>query len=221
MAIINPTVYGSGGITATLVISVEEGAVITAVNGPTVLRAEMGDKPAKIKLTQAGDWTVTATLNGKTTTPRVVTVLEEYPVELLFEPVVRKCEETLSIIDGRCKLAGVSIEQYVLFGGGTGNSGLSDMVTVYDKSLVHSTPASLSTARVSLAAASVGTCALFGGGSKSSSQSDAVDAYDHSLVHTTPMALTNLQNPGQRAGVLSGGGGQGGGQGRAQRHRER
>ena len=77
-------------------------------------------------------------------------------------------------------LAGASVGNYALFGGGYAGS-YTDVVDAYNTSLTRSTPTALSVARYSLAGASVGDYALFGGGYTSSySASAVVDAYDNS-----------------------------------------
>ena len=72
-------------------------------------------------------------------------------------------------------LAATSIENYALFGGGSGNS-YSNVVDAYDTSLTRTTPTALSQVRRELAATSVGNYALFGGG-YNGSRLNTVDAY--------------------------------------------
>ena len=79
---------------------------------------------------------------------------------------------------GRYYLAGASVGDYALFGGGRTSSYLN-VVDAYDTSLTRSTPTALSSARGYLAGASVGDYALFGGG-YAGSYSDVVDAYEFS-----------------------------------------
>jgi len=80
---------------------------------------------------------------------------------------------------GRQTLAGASVGDYALFGGGHTGS-YSDVVDAYNTSLTRSTPTALSAGRNDLAGASVGDYALFGGGWNGTSQLDTVDAYEFS-----------------------------------------
>lgn len=91
MAIVNPTIFGKGGgIESAIVVTVESGSTVTAVNGANVLTAVADENGARLKLTVPGIWSVTATLDGKTTVSKTVVVPEEYPVTLRFETVITK-----------------------------------------------------------------------------------------------------------------------------------
>ncbi len=109
----------------------------------------------------------------------------------------------------RSYLAGASVGNYALFGGGYASS-YSTVVDAYNTSLTRSTPTALSTARSFLAGASVGNYALFGGGS-TGSNSAVVDAYNTSLTRSTPTALSSARSKLAGASVgnyaLFGGGG--------------
>ena len=83
-----------------------------------------------------------------------------------------------ALSSGRERLAGASVGDYALFGGGYKGS-YSDVVDAYNTSLTRSTPTALSVARRDLAGASVGDYALFGGGFKGS-YSNVVDVYEFS-----------------------------------------
>ena len=80
-------------------------------------------------------------------------------------------------------LAGASVGNYALFGGGTASS-YSSVVDAYDTSLTRSTPTALSAARNYLAGASVGNYALFGGGTTGSG-SGVVDAYKNDYIRAS------------------------------------
>lgn len=90
----------------------------------------------------------------------------------------------------RQSLAGASVGNYALFGGGDQGSIGKNNVDAYDASLTRTTPTVLSAYRASLAAASVGNYALFGGGNPNASYSAVVDAYDTSLTRTIPTVLS-------------------------------
>lgn len=88
MAIINPTIFAAGGgVKASLVVSTEKGAVVTAVNGSNVIRGVASEGVVALNLPVAGTWSVTASMNGETVGPEDVVVLEEYPVNLNFERI--------------------------------------------------------------------------------------------------------------------------------------
>lgn len=95
-------------------------------------------------------------------------------------------------------LAGTSVGDYALFGGGEGITVGSSSnqfeplayVNYYNKSLTRSLAENLSTARSRLAAATVGNCAFFGGGCKGTSVFATVDVYDAStLARTSPTSV--------------------------------
>ena len=77
----------------------------------------------------------------------------------------------------RMYLAGASVGNYALFGGGTDDESMFTTVDAYNTSLTRSTPTALSAGRAALAGASVGNYALFGGG-YTGSVSSVVDAYE-------------------------------------------
>ena len=79
----------------------------------------------------------------------------------------------------RMYLAGASVGDYALFGGGTDDESMFTTVDAYNTSLTRSTPTALSEGRYFLAGASVGDYALFGGG-YTGSVSSVVDAYEFS-----------------------------------------
>lgn len=87
MAIINPVIYGSGGLVPYLVVSTEVGALITAVNGDITINVTAKEVETKIKLPKFGNWTVTSTLNGETSNSETITVPEEYPVKPRFTKI--------------------------------------------------------------------------------------------------------------------------------------
>ena len=104
----------------------------------------------------------------------------------------------------RDSLAGVSVGNYGLFGGGYGD-GYSDVVDAYSTNLTRSIPTALSVARNRVAGVSVGNYGLFGGGKFGSGGSDystAVDAYNTSLTRSTPTVLSVAR--GNLAGVSVG-----------------
>ena len=87
-------------------------------------------------------------------------------------------------------LAGVSVGDYGLFGGGYTNDVISN-VDAYSSSLVRTTATNLQSPRYFLAGVSVGDYALFGGGiDKSTAADNSVDVYNKNLVRTESTALS-------------------------------
>lgn len=102
MAIVNPTIFGKGGgIESAIVVTVESGSTVTAVNGANVLTAVADENGARLKLTVPGIWAVSATLNGKTSVSKTVVVPEEYPVTLRFETTISKSDVNLTLLEPR------------------------------------------------------------------------------------------------------------------------
>jgi len=175
--------------------------IAIAVNTPSV---EKGDHTVEIDITS--DIASTVAING------FFASVQQFPVEYippspvgytyaLFgggqaigSNVVDAYDTSLTrtiptaLSSTRFNLAGASVGDYALFGGGY-DGGYRSTVDAYDASLTRTTPTVLSLARASLAAASVGDYALFGGGYTGSHRA-TVDAYDTSLTRTIPTALS-------------------------------
>ena len=97
----------------------------------------------------------------------------------------------------RTILAGASVGNYALFGGGylySSSATYFSTVDAYNTSLTHTTPTVLSEARSVLAGTSVGNYAIFAGGIGQNSHSSTVDAYNASLTRTTPTVLSEARN---------------------------
>lgn len=96
-----------------------------------------------------------------------------------------------SLSTARYELAGTSVGNYALFGGGYTTTFVST-VNAYDTSFIRTTPTALSAARHLLAGTSVGNYGLFGGGfGGGGSLGTTVDAYDTSLTRTSPTQFAN------------------------------
>ncbi len=94
-----------------------------------------------------------------------------------------------ALSQARYNLAGASIGNYALFGGGQNSDGVSSTVDAYSSDLTRTTPTPLQMPRRSLAAASNGTYAIFGGGVGEGSLGH-VTAYNASLTRSTPTSLS-------------------------------
>lgn len=104
---------------------------------------------------------------------------------------------SVSLSVAREDIAATATDGYAFFAGGqTYSSGfiMSDVVDVYDKNLIRSTPSVLSVARHGATAATIADYAIFAGGSASSYSSDTqavVDAYNKDLTRSTPTELSH------------------------------
>lgn len=91
------------------------------------------------------------------------------------------------------KISGTETVNHALFAGALRSYGGSptNVVNVYDKDLVRTTPVALSSARDSVGSGSLnGEFAMFAGGSPSSGYSADVDVFDVDLLRTNPSALS-------------------------------
>ena len=81
--IINQT-YSGGGIELSLVISVASGSVVTAIKGGKSVTGVSVDGVCVLTVPEAGTWTVSATLGGKTTPAQTVTVKSQWEAALEY-----------------------------------------------------------------------------------------------------------------------------------------
>lgn len=82
----------------------------------------------------------------------------------------------------RYGLAAATVGNYALFAGGNA-SGYTNITDAYDRSLVRTTPATMTNRRYYFSGASTGNYALFGGGN--SSDTSTIDVYNGSLTNST------------------------------------
>ena len=73
-----------GGTSLMLTITTEAGATVTATKGSLSVTAVATNGTATLKLKEAGEWTVTATLNGETSLPVLVSVSDSYELSLSY-----------------------------------------------------------------------------------------------------------------------------------------
>lgn len=109
--------------------------------------------------------------------------------------LVRGTASNLSGVLG--KISGTETVNHALFAGAIGSymGSPTNVVNVYDKDLVHTTPVALSSARSSVGAASLnGEFAMFAGGSSDSGYSADVDVFDVDLLRTNPSALSEARS---------------------------
>lgn len=74
----------SGGASFSLVVTVDSGAAVTATNGSRTVSGTSSGGTCTLTLPEAGTWTVSATLNGKSSGTKTVSVVDTYAVTLAF-----------------------------------------------------------------------------------------------------------------------------------------
>ena len=84
-----------GGTSLMLTVTTEAGATVTATKGSLSVTAVATNGTATLKLKEAGEWTVTATLNGETSTV-VVSVSDSYEITFEYLPPVGTKLENMS-----------------------------------------------------------------------------------------------------------------------------
>lgn len=102
---------------------------------------------------------------------------------------------TSNLTNNPLYLAGASLKNYALFGGGMCNYvGNFDTVDAFNSSVVRVTPITLSQARYDLTATSAmgGDYVLFGGGRNDSGVSKVIDIFDNSLTRYIPEGINEL-----------------------------
>lgn len=96
-----------GGTSLMLTVTTEAGATVTATKGSLSVTAVATDGTATLKLKEAGEWTVTATLNGETSTV-VVSVSDSYELSLSYAVEVdytgTYTDEIVTMSDGNYRL---------------------------------------------------------------------------------------------------------------------
>jgi hypothetical protein len=95
----------------TLTVTTEAGAIVTATKGSLSVSAVATNGTAVLKLKEAGEWTVTASLNGETSTV-VVSVSDRYEISLSYAVEVNYTgtytDETVQMTDGTYRLLTLS-----------------------------------------------------------------------------------------------------------------
>lgn len=121
--------------------------------------AGVGGKARKVKRIYIG-------VNGKARNVKKVYVGVNGKARLCWmKPGLYKYGGTVNkLSEDRSELAATTVGNYALFGGGSGNSGISSTVDAYNSSLSRTTATGLSVKRRDLTATTVGNYALFGGG---------------------------------------------------------
>ena len=185
-----------------LTVTVDPGAVVTAVNGSEAVSGTAGEEGVVLlTLTAPGLWTVTGTL-GDVEKSTTVEVADGYSAELdILAGEVVYYGSAAPLSYARQSGASGTIGDYALFAGGyrTDTKIYVPYVDAYDSTLSRSSPTSLSKGRNYLASAAVGDFLLFAGGGcvTSSGTGDYVanvDSYDASLTRNTAVNLSKSRS---------------------------
>ncbi len=184
---------------ATLTVTVDVGAVVTAKNGDTEVSALSTTGTVVLELPSEGTWAVTAVRGVAQYNTVHVTVTSHYSAKLTAEVHIVYFGEAEAFDEAVSKPAAVSAVNHALFGGGIedGHFYSAGEAYAYDKNLTKlKAPYLLSpmgtngNGRGNLAAARAGNYSIFAGGqcvytsSKGTTYTDAnlADCYDASLT---------------------------------------
>lgn len=140
---------------ATLTVTVDVGAVVTAKRGDIEVSALCTTGQVTLELPAEGAWTVTATRGVAQYNSVVVTVSASYTASLTAEVHLEYFGTVTPLVEKRTLVTGASNANYAVFAGGYSNYGLHKVVDAYDSDLVHATPESLVDSASSPASATI------------------------------------------------------------------
>lgn len=186
---------------ATLTVTADIGAVVTATCGDTSIEALSTTGTVVLELPIEGTWTVTAVRGMAQYNTVTLEVSNQYSAELTAEVHVEFFGTITPLSVARDGPAAVSIENYALFGGGryhnasSGNIGCN-AVDAYNAMLTRSQPTPLSTIRAGLAAASASGYAVFCGTNQElvMGYSENANAYDKDLVKVNVQSMSEARS---------------------------
>ena len=174
---------------ATLTVTVDVGAVVTARNGSTKVSALSTTGSVTLELPIEGQWTVTAVRGVTQYNTVTVTVTSRYTAELTAQLHIEYFGQVTGLNNAKIALAAVTVGDYALFSGGYDGDKTAE-TDAYNKELTHSTPQQLGVSRSELSATKAGAYALVAGGSTALvTFSDYVDSYDADLTHSAGLLI--------------------------------
>ncbi len=168
-------VGGGGGATNNL----------TATGGTSQLVGGLGTN--NFNVTGSGTYSISGAATTGTTAP--------LPTSSVVAPTptgLGQASATLSV--GRSYLAVAKVGTKILYAGGYGAGGLSNVVNIYDASTGLWSTASLSQARDGMAVAVIGTKVIFAGGNGAGGLSDVGDIYDSTTNQWSTSKLSLARN---------------------------
>lgn len=178
---------------ATLAVTVDIGAEVTATLGETSVTALCTTGTVALELPIEGSWTVTAQRGVTQYNSVVVVVSSSFSASLTAELHIEYYQLATSLYYMRSYLAAATVGEKALFAGGQQGGVGKTEVESYNKNLVHETESPLSARRLNLSGAANTNHAIFCGGVDSwDSQAGltVVDAYDGNGTRTTPTPLS-------------------------------
>lgn len=174
---------------ATLTVTADIGAVVTATCGDTEVEALSTTGTVVLELPIEGTWKVTAVRGAAQYNTVTLEVSSNYSAALTAEVHIEYFGTAENLSSARRKLAAVTASGRAFFGGGQRDGNASRKTDYYDEYLTHGfldgRGVGLSFERYDLEAASAGGCAIFSGGynAKASPYGRTnVDAYDSILT---------------------------------------
>lgn len=177
---------------ATLTVTVDAGAVVTATHSDKVTKVEGLSITGKVtlELPIEGQWTITAQRGVSQYNSVVINVTSSYTATLTAEVHIKYFGKITSLSASRGAMGTASIGDYAILAGGlSGNqSSSSSVVDTYTSGLTLGSASALKQARCYAAGASNGAYAIFAGGFRYLSSGynvNNVDAYSPTLTKTT------------------------------------
>ncbi|WP_164706578.1 hypothetical protein [Intestinibacillus sp. Marseille-P6563] len=194
--------YEGNTFAVPLVVTVDSGATVTAINGATELTA-VSDGTATILLTSPGDWEVSAQLaDGRSTNVVNISVPASYTATLEPVPTAQYYGRATSLTAGRTNSVSTLAGEYMIITGGltsTANSGLGIETVAYDSSLTQNVASDLYGYSVANGAATYNSdYGIIG-------QSEYVTAYNTNLTRTQPESLNGgaFQSSAEPVGIYA------------------
>lgn len=181
---------------ATLTVTADIGAVVTATCGDTEVEALSTTGTVVLELPIEGTWKVTAVRGAAQYNTVTLEVSSSYSAALTAEVHIEYFGTAETLVESRYALAAVTFAGRALFAGGRRSDRLdylSQKVDSYNQYLSRESIADLSVPRFYLSAAYVNDYALFAGGSSSKTggqYSNVVDVYDIDMVCTQASPLS-------------------------------
>lgn len=148
---------------ATLTVTVDVGAVVTATKGSESISALSTTGTVVLELPSEGTWSITAARGMMQYTTAVITVASHFSAKLDPSNHVEYFIKATPLGEARGELSGASVGDYALFAGGS-SSGVNGAKTdAYNTNLVRSSPSPVGNAESEMASATIGDYALFAG----------------------------------------------------------
>ena len=170
---------------ATLTVTVDIGAVVTATNGDVEISALCTTGAVTLELPIEGQWTVTARRGVAQYNSVIVTVSSSYSATLTAELHIVYFGEITPLSQTRGYLAAVTVGNYAIFAGGEWyryTPPYADDTDIYDNNLSYIKSENMPNSTGHLAGTTVGDTALIAGGLDQWGSSNKIITYTKDLV---------------------------------------